>query len=340
VAGGYLGVKVASPSTIIKEFRRLRAWELHRDGWSGQEIAEALGVSEAAVSQWLAKARTAGPEALRAAWRGSRPRLTEEQRARLPELLARGAEAFGFAGALWTTARIADVIEREFGVRYHRDHIGKLLRRCGWTYQKPVRRASQRDEAAIAAWKARFADVKKKAEAEGRTVLFVDESAFYLLPAVAKTWAPVGRTPVLTAPLTRDHLSAISAVSADGALYVQVQKHAFDGAGVAGFVRHLLVHVPGPMLIVWDGAPIHRSREVKELLALDEHGRIVLETFPAYAPEVDPDEYVWRQLKHVELRNQTSYTLDQLHQRLLAATKRLRQRAALLRNLVDHALAA
>jgi len=136
-----------------REGRRLRALELHEQGWTGKAIAAALGVSRSAVSQWLKRGREGGPAALRAHPPPGRvPRLSAEQRAALPHLLARGAEAFGFLGEVWTSKRIAAVIAEAFGVRYHPDHVGRLLRTAGWSPQKPLRRATQRDEAAIERW--------------------------------------------------------------------------------------------------------------------------------------------------------------------------------------------
>ena len=147
-----------------REWRRFRAAEMHAEGWTGQEIAVALGVSEGAVSQWLKRLREGGLAALRARPRpGPMPRLTPDQQAQLPEHLAWGAEAYGFLGDVWTTKRVAAVIEREYGVRYHPDHVGRLLRGAGWSVQKPVTRATQRDEAAITAWcEERWPEVKKK----------------------------------------------------------------------------------------------------------------------------------------------------------------------------------
>ena len=138
----------------IREWRRLRAWALHQEGWSGKEIAAALAVSRAVVSGWLKRARAGGVEALRRRpASGPAPKLTAAQRASLPDVLARGAEAYGFVGEVWTTRRVATVIKRVFGVSYHPAHISRLLRQEGLSVQKPIRRASQRDEAAIAAWR-------------------------------------------------------------------------------------------------------------------------------------------------------------------------------------------
>ena len=137
-----------------KEARRFQAWQLKQKGWSQRQIAEALGVSEGAVSQWMTRARQAGPEALqRRPSPGAPRRLSAEQLTRLPELLRRGPAAYGFRGDLWTRSRIAAVIRLEFGVSYHPTHVGRLCNQMRWSPQKPARRARQRDEAAIAHWR-------------------------------------------------------------------------------------------------------------------------------------------------------------------------------------------
>jgi transposase len=131
----------------------LQAWHLKQQGWSQRQIAEAMGVSEGAVSQWMRRAREAGPEALRRRPPPAAPRrLSPEQLARLPELLHRGPTAYGFRGELWTRSRVAALIRLEFGVSYHPRHVGRLLDTIRWSPQKPARRARQRDDAAIAHW--------------------------------------------------------------------------------------------------------------------------------------------------------------------------------------------
>ncbi len=145
---------IETPPKDWLEGRRLRALELHEQGWKGVRIAEALGVTRGAVSQWLKTAREGGREALHRRPRGRKaPKLTAEQRSQLPALLAKGAEAYGFIGEVWTTARVAEVIRREFGVRHHPAHVSRILTGVRWTVQKPVQRATQRDEAAITAWR-------------------------------------------------------------------------------------------------------------------------------------------------------------------------------------------
>src|SRR5262249_20236207 len=135
-----------------RDWRRFRALHLKRRGWYQRDIAEALDVSEVSVSRWLADARDFGPEALRARPAPRQPQHAPVQKRSLPEFLWHGPEAYGFRGQVWTRARVAKVIEWEFGVRYHKGHVGRLLRELGWTPQQPIKRAIQRDEAAIRRW--------------------------------------------------------------------------------------------------------------------------------------------------------------------------------------------
>jgi len=137
-----------------REARRLRGWELKQMGWRAAWIAEALGVTRGAVSQWFKKAKSAGVEALYGRKHpGPNPRLQPKQLEQLPALLARGAEAHGFRGDVWTGKRIAHVIAKEFGVKYTPQQVGNLLRKIGWSRQKPQTKASQRNEVAIEAWR-------------------------------------------------------------------------------------------------------------------------------------------------------------------------------------------
>jgi transposase len=146
---------LSSQAKDWREGRRLRALELKERGWKQTKIADALGVTEGAVSQWMKRAREEeGVEGLRhKPPPGATPRLSDQERARLPELLARGAEAHGFRGEVWTCERVAQVIRREFGVSYHPAHVSRLLKALRQSLQKPQRRAEQRDEEAIERWK-------------------------------------------------------------------------------------------------------------------------------------------------------------------------------------------
>ena len=137
-----------------KEARRLRAFNLAQQGWKQCEIATALGVSRPAVSQWLASAREFGW----GVWRappptGAPPKLTSAQPRLIPEFLCQGAEADGFRGEVLTCARIAQIIKGELGVSYSKSHVSRLLKKIEWTPQKPLERATHRDESRIKQWR-------------------------------------------------------------------------------------------------------------------------------------------------------------------------------------------
>jgi transposase len=151
-----------------KVMRRYRAVELKREGWTLEEVADALGVSTRSVKKWMQAVREEGEAGLQARPHlGAAPRLPEEELALLPELLAAGAEAYGFRGEVWTSARVAVVIEWEFGVSYHKAHVARLLKRLDWTPHKPISRATQRDEQEIAGWRTEvWPELKKRRAAK------------------------------------------------------------------------------------------------------------------------------------------------------------------------------
>ena len=160
----------------------------------------------------------------------------------------------------------------------------------------------------------------------------MDESGFYPLPAVVRTDAPRGQAPVLHEWLTRDHLSVIAAVSEAGQLCSQTREHAFDAVAVTGFLRHLLRVVPGKVLVIWDGAPIHRSRVIKAFLQAEGRERLEVAALPGSAPDLNPlDPGVWHWLKEVALANVCAADLAELKQELRAAIARLRGKPSVIK---------
>jgi len=159
--------------------------------------------------------------------------------------------------------------------------------------------------------------------------VLVDESGFYPLPAVSSTWVPCGQTPVLTEWQTRDHLSVISGITRDGRSAFQTHDTSINGLLAARFLKHLQHTIDERLLVIWDGSPIHRSRAGKALLE-QARGAIWLERLPGYAPDLNPDESVWRHLKHVQMANLCSPTLEVHRQELRKAIRRFKHRQAVL----------
>jgi transposase len=317
----------------------MRALELYQEGWMQRDIAAALGATESAVSQWLASARRGGREALASHIdrRGAAPKLNPEQLRRIPDFLWHGAEAYGFRGDVWTCDRVAGVIREEFDVTYSKSQVSRLLKHLGWTPQVPITRAIQRDEEAIARWRVEaWPDLKEKARRERRELVFVDESGFYLVPGVVKTYAPRGRTPVVDEWQTRDHLSVMGGLTLQGKVYTLVRPQPLNGLHTIAFLVHLGRLVSDRLLVIWDGSPIHRRAEVSAFVA-EARGKIHVEPLPSYAPDLNPVEWLWRHLKEVEPRNLSCLDLDQLHLEFHLALGRVRQKLSLMQSFFEGA---
>jgi transposase len=170
-----------------------------------------------------------------------------------------------------------------------------------------------------------MACAEKKARVEGRTIVFVDESGFYLLPGLVRTYAPCGQTPVLRAVYTRDHLAVMRGLTMDGRLYTLVRDEALDSLDRVIFLKHLLPPVSEKLLVIWDGSPIHKGH-VRTFLADGGAQQIHVEQLPPYAPDLNPDEGVWHQLKNVEMRNLCCRNLTHLRSELGLAIRRVRRR--------------
>jgi transposase len=282
-------------------------------------VARLFGVNRNSLYRWRRMAEH-GAGALQAKPAGPSPRLSDPQLHELEKLLCQGAKAHGWPNDLWTTARVAEVIHRRFGIAYHNDHVGRFLRqRLGWTPQKPTRRARERDEEGIERWKQEtFPRVAEAAFARGAHVIFLDESGFFLTPTVRRTWGPRGQTPVLDAWDRRDRLSAISSLSVSPLnhrlslrftlLPQNTNVHAED---VVAYLQELQRCLGTKRLTVfWDGSGAHKGEVVKDYLAT--HPDIMVERLPAYAPELNPDELVWSWTKYGRLANLAAENTDVL----------------------------
>jgi transposase len=196
------------------ERRRKRAVQAVAGGQSRTTVAAVLGVHYKTVAKWVRASHHPGGLNARPQ-PGPTPALTDAHLRRLKALLAKGAKAHGWPNQLWTAARVARLIERHFRVAYHPEHVRKILkRRLGWTSQKPRRQARERNDKEVARWVGdEFPRIVREAWRRSAYLVFLDESGFMLTPTVRRTFAPRGKTPVLSAWDRRDRLSAISCVT-------------------------------------------------------------------------------------------------------------------------------
>lgn len=234
---------------------------------------------------------------------------------------------------------MARVIQEEFGVSYSKSQVAHLLRDLGWTPQVPITRAIQRDEEAIERWRVEvWPGLKQRAPRERRALVFVDESGFYLLPGVVKTYGPRGLTPVIAAWQTRDHLSVMGGLTPAAKIYVLVRRVSLNGWHSIEFLQPWLRYAGRRLLVIWDGSPIPRRAAVQEFLASKPCRGVWVKRLPGYAPDLSPwDEGGGNPLKHVEIRNLVCFDLEELHLQLHLAIGRLRQKPYLVAKLFQTA---
>lgn len=314
------------------------ALRLLRQGTPVAKVARAFRVSRYALWKWQVAYRQGGEEALvPKRIPGRPPRLSQRQLMRLVFCLSRGPEAYGFRGQVWTLPRIAKVIEREFGVRHDPSWVRRLLIRLGFSPQKPELRAIERDDREVARFRHRvWPQYRRRIRQGSTTLVMLDESGKSEMPTVVVTWAPRGQTPRLRHLFGGAHVSMIAGITPHGKLHYQVYARRVRSPQVIRFLRHLLAHIRGRIVVFWDGGSIHTSKIVQRFL--DEHrGRLTTHFFPAYAPDVNPQEQVWHQLKYVELRNLCPTTPAQLIAETRAGMERIRHQPELFPTFFEHA---
>jgi transposase len=306
---------------------RIRAVGQVEQGAHPDEVAAGLGMTRAAVYSWLAKYREGGLEALKARpVPGRPPKLSGHQLARLYGLVVgNDPRQLRFAFALWTRAMVRELIRREFGVALSEVSVGRLLRKLGLSPQRPLYRAWQQNPQAVARWKAEeYPAIRELAAQVGATIYFADEAGVRSDYHAGTTWAPVGQTPVVATTGDRFGVNLISAVSAKGALRFAAYQGSLNGPVFIDFCRRLLHDAPGPVFLVLDGHPVHRSKAVKQF-ADATGGQLRLWFLPGYSPELNPDEWVWKNSKHDRIGRAGVTSPEDLKAKALAALHRLQR---------------
>jgi transposase len=220
---------------------------------------------------------------------------------------------------------VRELIRREFGVRLSEPSVGRLVRALGLSPQRPLYRAYQQNPEAVARWKAEtYPQLRREAAQLGATIYFADEAGVRSDDHAGTTWAPVGRTPVGATTGDRFSVNLISAVTAKGKLRFAAYEGSLNGPVCIDFCRRLLHDTPGPVFLVLDGHPVHRSNAVKEFAAAS-GGRLRLCFLPGHSPELHPGEWVWKHVKHDRVGRAGVIGQEDLKAKALAALQRLQK---------------
>jgi len=310
-----------------QEKRRMQAASLFEAGKSRAAVAGTLGVTWRAAHNWYQSWQRQGAQSLLSQGKpGPAPKFNQKHIARIEKALRKGAQAHGYDNALWTISRVKRLIKDHLGMECSASETWRLLRRMNWSSQKPARRARERKEDKIKQWKEeQWPRIAAAARQEGRTIVFVDESGLSQKPARKSTWSPETETPVLEFNFSWKKLSCIGGITLRS-VYFQLHESSIKSDEVCGFVDHLSRHIKGPILIVWDGLRAHWSKQVKA--HIEARGeRIKIEQLPAYAPELNPIEYLWGYIKGNDLANfcaKDLVELDAATRKAILRTRRIK----------------
>jgi transposase len=272
------------------EVLRERAVAMHEAGNSQLAIAAALGVHKNTVYRWLKGWRVAGAGALKAKKRGRRHAakrlLDAEQAAAVQQLMIEhGPDHLDLPWALWSREAVRDLAQARFGVRLALRTVSDYLRRWSFTPQRPIKRALERQDAAIQAWLAEhYPKIAARAKAEAAQIHWGDETGISNQPVYGRSFAPKGRTPVLRRPATRRTLSMISAVTNRGTLRFMLYQGALNTALFLTFLQRLVRSARSKVFLIVASLKVHKAGKVEAWVA-QHRDKIALFFLPAYAPE-------------------------------------------------------
>jgi len=284
--------------TAMEEIR-VRAVQRVQAGESPEVVIKTLGFVRACIYNWLARYRTGGWHGLRTGQRSGRPKkLTASQIKWVYQTVRdKDPQQFKFEFALWTRSMIADLIKRQFGTRLSSTSVGRLLRQLGFSCQKPLYRAYQRDPKLVKQWKEQvFPQIQKRAKKEGAVIYFQDESGIRSDFHSGTTWALKGRTPIIEATGARFGLNMMAAITPRGQMHFMIVKGTVQSDRICEFLKRLMHGHDHKVFLIWDGHPTHKSKKVKECIATFD-GRLEIFLLPSYSPDLNPIEQLWNHTK-------------------------------------------
>jgi transposase len=319
----------------LEEIRRMavqRVWEGERPS----VVIASYGFARPVIYRWLrqAKGKGRGLRALRSRKGTGRPRrLTPKQEQQLFRWInGKDPRQHGFDFGLWTRLVVRKLIADKFEANLSVTSVGKLLAKLGLTPQKPLKRAYERDPAAIEAWKSdTYPSIVKRAKQRGAEICFWDESGFRADVVQGTTWGARGQTPIVHVPGQRQSVSAASAINARGGFWFATYKGGMSAELFIEMLKAMMRRRRRPLFLILDSLPAHKAKIVKNYVASTD-GKLELHFLPGYAPELNPDELVWNYMKRTGTARSPLAKGESLHDRIDAELLQIKRNSALVRS--------
>ncbi len=303
-------------------------------GESATAAAKSLGSYRTHIYRWLrayCRNGEAGLERRKAP--GRTPKLTDAQKRKVREwIVGQDPRQYGFDFGLWTRKIVAEMIYQYFKVTYTLPAAGRLLTQLHITPQKPLRRAYQRDEAAVRKWKAQtFPRLRKRGKTWGADIFFLDEAGFQSDAPLGRTYGLRGRPPVVRTSGKRQRINAISAVNARGAFWYKTYDAKLNSALFIQFLKDLMKTRVRPVFMVLDSLPAHVAKCVAACVQ-SLRGRLELHFLPGYAPDLKADEFVWHPVKQNGVSKKPLRENESLAARVQEDLQKIKRKKSLARS--------
>ena len=318
----------ASEHIRLLAVRRVRAGERPSD------VMRSYGLCRTTIYKWLRAAQRGGEKALQSRKApGPKPKLSPRQKRQVFRWInGKDPRQYGFDFGLWTRKIVAALVREKFQIELGVTAVGRLLAELEITPQKPLRRVYERDPQAIAKWlREDYPRLRARARRRGAKIFFLDEAGIRSDPVLGRTWAPKGRTPEVPTSGQRQSINAISAVSARGDFWYKVFA---GGLNKERFLRFLKAFRRGrkhPVFLVVDRHPAHRARIIRDYVQ-SLRGQLEIHFLPGYAPELNPDEFVWNHLKKQGVSKKPLRRGESLRQRVQRDLETIKRAPALVRS--------
>lgn len=298
------------------------------------DVVEFLGFYRTSIYKWLRAYRQQGKTALDSRKsKGPEPKLSDQQKARVRRwIVGKDPRQYGFDFGLWTRRIVAEMIHEHFGVILTLPSVGRLLAELQITPQKPLRRAYERDEKTVEQWKQEtYPKLRKRAKRRGAGIFFLDEAGIQSDSPLGRTYGLKGKTPVVKTSGRRQRLKAISAINAQGAFWYKVYDGKLNAALFIQFLKDFMKGRRKSVFLVVDGLPGHKAKCVAQYVQ-SLGSRLELHFLPPYAPDLNPDEFVWHHLKQNGTSKKPLRANESLKDRVLADLNTIKNDKPLVRS--------
>lgn len=295
----YCRLQQAYGQGTLRVVRRIHALLALAENQSVEEVAEILNLGQQTIRDYRNAFLLKGASSLVYKRPPGRPsKLTKTQRRKLADLIKAGPQAAGYTSGGWNTPMIQDLIQERFGVSYHPHYLATLLHNLGFSYQKARFVSDHLNEAKRLEWRqTRWPKILRQARRKKALLLFGDEASFAQWGSLSYTWALKGQQPEVPTSGKRKGYKIFGLIDYfSGQFFYKSQTGRFNSESYAAFLLDVLSQTPHHLIVIQDGARYHTSKAMKLFFKAHEE-RLTIEQLPAYSPDFNPIEHLWKKVK-------------------------------------------